>query len=418
MKIPSLRRNIAAMTIVQAMSYILPLVTLPYLTRTLGLEAFGQIIFVQLILQYFILITDWGFLWSATKEIALVRHQPEVLSKLFISTWLAQWLLLLMSAIMLFILVVIIPALHEHAIIYWVGFSLVVGNVLFPIWLLQGLECLERLAKIQLITRPLVIPLIFLCVNKPEDSVWAIAVLGGVSILTGLLTQIWIWRYSGITWHPVSIYEIFGVLRNGFGLFFSKIWISLYTTLIPLVLGSIAGHSAVAIYSLADKFKSAAQSFLSPISQALFPRMSHLYKHDYAAAYQLLIKSGVIILSLSIAASLALFFAADWIIYLFGGDEFKASVEVLRWLSLLPCIVACSNLLGVQVMLPANKIRAFNVILVVAGGISLLLMYPLIHSKGAVGAAINTLITELFVSVSMAFYVLRMKKHKTYKEAL
>ena len=117
MKIPSLRRNIAAMTIVQAMSYILPLVTLPYLTRTLGLEAFGQIIFVQLILQYFILITDWGFLWSATKEIALVRHQPEVLSKLFISTWLAQWLLLLMSAIMLFILVVIIPALHEHAII-------------------------------------------------------------------------------------------------------------------------------------------------------------------------------------------------------------------------------------------------------------------------------------------------------------
>ena len=418
MKIPSLRRNIAAMTIVQAMSYILPLVTLPYLTRTLGLEAFGQIIFVQLILQYFILITDWGFLWSATKEIALVRHQPEVLSKLFISTWLAQWLLLLMSAIMLFILVVIIPALHEHAIIYWVGFSLVVGNVLFPIWLLQGLECLERLAKIQLITRPLVIPLIFLCVNKPEDSVWAIAVLGGVSILTGLLTQIWIWRYSGITWHPVSIYEIFGVLRNGFGLFFSKIWISLYTTLIPLVLGSIAGHSAVAIYSLADKFKSAAQSFLSPISQALFPRMSHLYKHDYAAAYQLLIKSGVIILSLSIAASLALFFAADWIIYLFGGDEFKASVEVLRWLSLLPCIVACSNLLGVQVMLPANKIRAFNVILVVAGGISLLLMYPLILSKGAVGAAINSLITELFFSVSIVFYVLRMKKHKTYKEAL
>ena len=84
-----------ALGIIQIMSLVLPLITLPYLTRVLGVNAFGQVAFAQIIFQYFIMITDWGFSWSATKEVALVKHDREKLSALFLKTWLAQLFLLL-----------------------------------------------------------------------------------------------------------------------------------------------------------------------------------------------------------------------------------------------------------------------------------------------------------------------------------
>ena len=95
-----------ALGTMQIMSLVLPLITLPYLTRVLGVNAFGQVAFTQIIFQYFIMITDWGFSWSATKEIALVKHDPEKLSVLFLKTWLAQLLLLLILFILKLLLTI------------------------------------------------------------------------------------------------------------------------------------------------------------------------------------------------------------------------------------------------------------------------------------------------------------------------
>ena len=121
----SLIKNVVSLIGVQGANYIVPLITLPYLTRVLGVNAFGQVAFTQIIFQYFIMITDWGFSWSATKEIALVKHDREKLSVLFLKTWLAQLLLLLILFFILLLAVLYIPFFEKYKNIYLVGFSLV-----------------------------------------------------------------------------------------------------------------------------------------------------------------------------------------------------------------------------------------------------------------------------------------------------
>ncbi len=64
-------KNVASLSTLQAITYLLPIIILPYLFRVIGPEKFGLIAFAQAFVQYFMILTDYGFNISATKEISL-----------------------------------------------------------------------------------------------------------------------------------------------------------------------------------------------------------------------------------------------------------------------------------------------------------------------------------------------------------
>jgi O-antigen/teichoic acid export membrane protein len=90
-----------------------------------------------------------------------------------------------------------------------------------------------------------------------------------------------------------------------------------------------------------------------------------------------------------------------------GGIGFAQGATVLRWLAWVPCVVAVSNLLGVQVMLPRGLNRPFTLILGMASMLSLALLYPMIDHGGAQGAAQLVLLVECVVTGAMALYLWR-----------
>ncbi|WP_163071558.1 oligosaccharide flippase family protein, partial [Acinetobacter baumannii] len=81
-KRPSLAENIVSLGALQLSSYLLPVAIAAYTTRVLGIEAWGRVALVQLVLGYFTLVVGWGFSWSATRKIAAL-HDDQV----EISTW-------------------------------------------------------------------------------------------------------------------------------------------------------------------------------------------------------------------------------------------------------------------------------------------------------------------------------------------
>lgn len=407
MKLPSIRQNIAALGGLQIANYIIPFLAIPFLTRTVGLDAWGKIALAQFILQFFVILTDYGFSWSAVRQIASKRNDKHAIAVIFGETWAAQWLLFCLSCVILVLVVCGVPSLRSDWPLYIAGFGVVLGNVLFPLWLMQGLEMLREVAVIQVISKIALLLPLFVLVKSSDDLTLAMLIQSSGNLLGGILCLYWILSRRVTSWHSPKLVDVWVTLKDGAAVFASRVWISAYTNLIPVLIGALAGTTAVGLYSLADKVRLAATYVLNPISQALFPRMSNLYATDHNEAGKLLRKSILAVAIVAGSTSITLWFAAEWIINLMGGDQFHGAVNVLRCLAAVPLLVGLSNVFGVQVMIANNKTKAFNFILAAAGVWAIVIIFPLATNYGAVGAAITTATAELLVTLLMAIYLSR-----------
>ena len=97
LRLPSLGRNFVAMVMWQAGTYLVPLLTFPYLTRTLGVEAYGALGIGMAVSAYALIWTDWGFNLSASRAIAQMRQDREAVTTLFWNTLTAKAILALVS---------------------------------------------------------------------------------------------------------------------------------------------------------------------------------------------------------------------------------------------------------------------------------------------------------------------------------
>lgn len=402
---PKLCHNIAALGSIQIAGYLFPLITTPYVTRVLGAEAWGTVALVQVVISYFSLVINWGFGWSGTRKIAAHRSNLIHVSEIFMATWFAQWLLCCGAIFALCLSVMLVPFFNRHAIFFFWGIGGILSSVMFPIWFLNGMECMKQIATVQIVTRAVSIPFIFLFVHEPADAPLMIAIGGATGIFGGLLSLHWIKKNLSLTWRWPNRTNVFAELGEGATIFASTVWISLYTTLTPTILGLLAGNIAVAHYVLADKARQLVQGTLNPISQALFPRLSQLFTTDNRQARMLLTRSSKWIVLFSSGASLGLWLLAEYIVLFLAGEGFRPAVGVLKWMAPLPLVISLSNIFGVQVMLPTRQTIAFNRILGTAGALSLCLIIPMILWQGDKGAAMNTLITECFVTIAMVVFL-------------
>ena len=403
--LPRLRTNVLALGSVQFLGYLIPLLTLPYVTRTIGVDAWGTVGLVQIIIGYFNLVTNWGFGMSGTRKIAAHRTDKNYRSRIFIAAWAAQLILGFVVVIVLILLIVFIPFFESYKNFYLLGIGIIVGNIMLPVWFLNGMECIKQSAIIQICSRVLSLPLIFIFVKSSSDAYLMIAIGAFTSLTSGVATIWWIFHNLDINWRYPTFKEIFIEIKEGATAFASSVWITLYTTLTPVVLGVVAGQASAGYYILADRFRQLAQSLLAPISQSLFPRMSSLFNDDTLKAKQLLLRSSKLILAISASSSFSLWIFSEFIVVTFAGEDFRPAVPVLQLLAPLPFIISLSNIFGIQILLPINKTKEFNGILAVAGALSLSMIIPLISLRNEQGAAINTLLVELFVTLSMAAYL-------------
>lgn len=403
----SLRINIAALAVMQASNYILPLIALPYLARVLGVENFGQVVLIQAFMMYFILLVEYGFTWSATRKISAYRHDPDILGKIFINVWVAQWLIVFICFISFCFILVSVEYVRLKADFYILAFLSVLGSVLLPMWFLQGVEKMRVVAILQFFGKIFGLIFMFGFVKNDSDIKQAILASSLPTIFIGFFSLFYIYKNKFFFLRAPSWAGIFDELREGWSIFTSRLYISAYSIMLPLILGWMAGPSALACYNVADKLRSGAQSLINPIVQALFPRISFLMEKQDKSVIDLLKKSAVAIFFVSAIASFLLWFFAENLIDLIAGNKFEGAVAVLRWMSPIPLFVGVSNLLGVQVMLPLKMNFEFNRAFFFAALLCLMGMWPMIKLAAAEGAAMTLLAVEFLGCALISFYLWR-----------
>lgn len=399
----SLLRNILSLLSLQGANYLLPLLTLPYLVRTLGTEAYGRLGFSLAFIQYFVLLADYGFNLSATRAIAQHQQDRQRVSQLFWNVTACKLLLGLIGFSILSLLSQLIPTLHAVQDVLLAAYLLVLGSILFPVWLFQGMETMGRIAICSLLAKALVVPATFLFVHRPEDAWLAAAIQGITTVAAGLLAIGFIHRERWIVWTLPTLNGLKEQLAEGWHVFLSTAAISLYTASTTVILGFLAGNTAVGHFVAADRIRQATQGLISPVSQAVYPRVNALMQQDRHAAFQMIRRllwgqGGVTLL-----LSLLLMGFAPLIIALAYGVGHQDTVTVLRWLAPLPFVIGLSNVLGIQTMLTLGMEQLFSRILLASGLCSLILIVPLSLYHGATGAATAVLITECLVTCTMSW---------------
>jgi PST family polysaccharide transporter len=204
-------------------------------------------------------------------------------------------------------------------------------------------------------------------------------------------------------------------LRQGWSLFVFKGAVSLYTTANVVLLGILAPPNIVALFAGAEKIANAAASGVNPISQAFYPRISYLVSKDRRNATRTARLSLFMTLGCGILLGVILLVGAPVLVRMLLGPRFEHAVPVLRLLSLLPPVIAASNVLGIQWMLPLRLDKQFNWIIVCAGVANIALGLILVPRYGHMGMACSVDVAEFAVAAAI-FVLLRSRRLDPWSE--
>ncbi len=403
--IPKIFENIFFLTLFQASNYVLPIITLPYLVRIFGPEKYGVIIFAQAFIQYFSIITDYGFNLSATKEISIHRANASKVIDIFQTVMFLKIILMIICFCILLIVVTLVPKFIEYKMVYFAAFTMVLGNVLFPIWFFQGLEKLRTIILGTVVIRIIITVSTFVFVKNETDVILAILIQNSASIITGVLCIVIIYRMYNITFTRPSIASIKEALSGGLDLFISTIAVGFYTTSNIVVLGLLTNDATVGVYGAAEKLIRSILAVFSPISQAIYPHISSLVSQSQEIALQFIKRILKIIGILSMTVSCVLFLFSKQIVLLFLGPKFYDAIILVRIMSFLPFIVSVGIVFGMQTLVPFGLSNYFRKAISIGGLFNIIAIFPLTIMLNASGVAISYVVAEIVVAMMMYIYL-------------
>lgn len=393
--------NILSLGFLQGANYVLPLLTIPYLVRVLGPDHFGLLSFATATIMYVALLTDYGFNLSATRQISVCRESQRKVSEIFSSVMIIKASLMLLGFVILLLLVATVDKFNQYWEVYIVTFGVVIGQVLFPVWLFQGVEKMRYITYINVASKSIFTILIFIFVKTESDYLLVPfftalgAIFGGVWSMYIILYKM-NYKFNFPEWGVIKFQ-----LKDGWHVFFSSMAISMYTVSTTFILGMLTNNTAVGQFAAVDKIIQAAKGVYQPISQAIYPMLGKKFHEDKLLALIFIKKFARMVVIIMSLLSAFLYVFSDLIVDLILGGKFSDAATLLRIMSPLPLVIALSNILGVQIMLNLGLKSSFGRILIVAALIGVALSLLLVPDLREKGTAYTLLIVEIFVTSIM-----------------
>lgn len=404
-----LKSNVIFLTLLQVGNYLVPLMILPCLTRVLGSSGFGQIGFSVAFTMYFVLLVEWGFNLSATREISINRLDKHRRSSVFWETLAARLLLTLLAAVFLSVMVATVPKLGALSPLLWLGMVQVLATTLSTAFYYQGIERMAAMAVINLGVRFISVPLILILVTGQDDVFLAFAIQTSCFLGASLVNLCLLLKSGEVSWVRPRVAGTKRVLTDGLPLFLSSAGTSLYNNTNTVILGFVASESAVAFFVAGFTLVKAVVGLSGPFAQAVFPRVSHLLAADPNSAGGFIRRMVLIQLLIGGGLSVALWLFLPWGVTWFYGEAFQESIPVVAWLSFLPLLICLASALGMQTLVPLGHNRWYMGVLLLCGVLNCALLLPMGYAWGAIGGAVAVLFTELATMLGMLIGVKKLE---------
>lgn len=379
----------------QGVNYLIPLLTLPYLTRILGLYNYGALSTAITFIQYAVLFVDFGFNFTATKKIADNSRNRALVSKVFWETIISKCVLAFLAIILCGLIIGSTPKFEPLAILFLIMTPQILGSALFPVWLFQGLEKLSVISIATMLTKLTTIPLLFLMVKTAEDIKTAAIILALPLFLSSLITSFYIYRNRLVEFFPISDLRLLSALKDSFPLFVGTIAISLYILSTPLILSFTSNFSEVGLFVASDKLRTAFIGIFLILGQAIYPRVNVILSEDRSRYWSFIKKLTKLQLALCTVAAILFYAFAPMIAPLLLGNDFHELGKLLKVMAPMIIIVPASVILGNFILLPHGKNKLYAMVPMVIAFLHVIYSFVFCYYWGAFGGAISILLSEI-----------------------
>jgi len=402
-----LTKNLFSLTLVQVATYILPLVSVPIISRIIGPGKFGLINFGVAYISYFTLIISYSFDFTATRKITKDPGNEQNRNEVFSEVFYTQCLLFLISTITFIILLLTVSQFKENATLLIFSYTLCISTLFTQNWLFQAMQDLDKVAIFNVISKVIFTIAILVVIRKNEDYIWQPLLIGLIQTAIAIWSFFWSIKRYHIKLLKFDIKRCWRVLVEEKMIFFSLIFVNLYTYTNTIILGLFQNEVQVGYYTAAQRLILIAQSVLAmPLAQAFYPFIGKAFGESREKGLILAQKLIPLIIIFTGVASIFILVLGPFVIRIFYGAKFDHSIPIFQLLAIIPLLFSLNNVLGIQIMVNLGMDKQFFLISAAAGVFSVLLNLLIVRHWGYIGTTFNWLFTEVFLFTTM-FFVLK-----------
>ena len=397
---PDLRKNYIYRLINEILTFALPLIAMPYISRVLGAGGVGEYSYTYSVITYFIMFGAMGTASYGAREIARNRDDKQTCSRLFWEIELMSILLCLVS-LMMWLLLIMTDTAHRMVFIALTPYIL--GTMFDISWLFTGLERIGFMVTANAVVRIAGMMLLFLMVRSVDDLA-IYCIINSMTMLTANLSM-WLCLPRFLVRVSIRGFRFGNHFRATLVYFIPNIARSIYTVLDKTLIGLITGSPFQnGYYEQASKMIGVADGLSFVVfNSALYARMSYLFamgKHEEVK--NRIAENADYIMFMCFGTAFGLAGISHTLVPVFFGKGYEPVEGLIYMMLPLVPVIGISNCLGTQYYTPAGR-RAQSAGYIVVGAVTNLIfnlcLIPVYEARGAVAASVaaELLITGLYL---------------------
>ncbi|KAA0875738.1 oligosaccharide flippase family protein [Nitrincola tapanii] len=339
--------NFFSLSVLRGFQFLIPLITLPYLIRTIGIENFGLVNFALSLGLYFGAIIQFGFGVTATREIARNRDKKAKLEQIYSATLSASILLAGVAAVLFTLIVISFEKFSSNLDLYLFTLAFVVFQSLFPVWFFQGMEKMKYITFLTLGSSGLFLISLFVFIKQESDFVLVPLLQAFLALLIFILAIVLVKKEFKVNFKMPKLQEVKSIYQSGHHAFVSQLAPNLYNNSTVFLLGLFTNNTLVGLYTAATKVIDAVISFAYIISNTFLPYLSrNLQKHK--VFQKIMLVSGLFL-------TVTTFVAAEWITtFLFSADNLEIATYI-QWLAICIFLIFIIMTYGTNYLMLVGK---------------------------------------------------------------